>query len=363
MQMDNNSVVNDIINDISCLGNKKLRIMEVCGTHTQAVSKSGLRNILPENIELVSGPGCPVCVTSESCIDAAIEMINEHNVLLATFGDMLRIRGTMNSISEQVNKRKNIVVVYSPLDCLELASKNPGENVVFFAVGFETTAPGIALAIRLAEDNNINNLSFLTSLKLMPPVLHSILREKRKEINGIICPGHVAAVMGAGYFRFITEEYNIAAAVCGFEALDIALGIHYLSSQNMSGKKPTFSNLYETCVQEVGNTEAHRMMHEVFEFGDASWRGIGFIRESALILRKKYSFFNALQRFGIKLKSDSPNKQCDCRDVLLGNISPSECCLFGKECTPQKPAGPCMVSGEGSCSTYYRYTERGLKNG
>lgn len=361
--MDNRRVVNDIINDIRCLGNEKLRIMEVCGTHTQAVSKSGLRSLLPDNIELVSGPGCPVCVTSESFIDAAIEMLNEHNVILATFGDMLRVKGSMSSISEQFNKRKSIAVVYSPLDCLELASKNPGDQIVFLAVGFETTAPGIALTIRLAEENNINNLFFITSLKLMPPVLHSVLQEKQKELHGIICPGHVAAVMGAGYFRFITTEYGIAAAVCGFEALDIALGLHYLLVQTLSGKKPTFANLYVACVQEGGNAEAYKMIQEVFEVGDASWRGIGFIKDSALLLCKKYSRFNALERFGVKLKYDSPNKKCDCRDVLLGNILPSKCRLFGKECTPQKPSGPCMVSGEGSCSTFYRYMERGLKNG
>lgn len=357
--MDSRSVVKGIIKDISSLENKKLRIMEVCGTHTQAVSQSGIRSLLPENISLLSGPGCPVCVTAESHIDAAIEMLNEHNVILATFGDMMRVRGTQNSISDQVNKHKNIVVVYSPLDSLELAWKNPGEQIVLFAVGFETTAPSIALTIKLAYENKVNNLSFITSLKLMPPVLHSILREKRKEIHGIICPGHVAAVKGAGYFRFITGEYGITAAVCGFEALDIALGIHYLSRQYSAGIEPTFANLYESCVQEEGNAAADKIMQEVFEIADATWRGIGCIKESALVLCNSYSSFNALNRFDINLKEVSLDKQCNCRDVLLGNIVPSECRLFGKVCTPLKPAGPCMVSGEGSCSTYYRYMERG----
>ena len=357
--MDNNRLVREIMKDISSYETDRLRIMEVCGTHTQAVSQSGLRSILPKNIALVSGPGCPVCVTAEGHIDAAIEMLDRHNVILATFGDMMRVKGTAKSISDQVKKRKKIVIVYSPLDCLELARRNPKEQVVFFAVGFETTAPSIALTVKLACENKLLNLFFLTSLKLMPPVLHSILREKQKEIHGIICPGHVAAVKGAGYFRFVTREYGIPAAVCGFEALDIALGIHYLSSQYSAGKEATFANLYETCVQEGGNAAANKIVEEVFEVGDASWRGIGYIRGSSLVFSKRYSPFDALERFGMKLNTASPNQQCNCRDVLLGNIVPSECRLFGKECTPLQPAGPCMVSGEGSCSTYFRYMERG----
>jgi hydrogenase expression/formation protein HypD len=191
----------------------------------------------------------------------------------------------------------------------------------------------------------------------MPPILRSILREKQKGIHGIICPGHVAAVKGAGYFRFITFEYGVSAAICGFEPLDIAAGLYFLSRQYSNRAEAGFSNLYRTCVAEEGNRPAEEIMQEVYEIDDASWRGIGEIPESALILCEKYAYFDALKRFNIRLSTPSANSQCNCRDVLLGNIVPYECKLFGKRCTPQKPIGPCMISNEGSCSTYYRYRE------
>lgn len=355
--MDNSRIIKDIINSISSCETKNLRIMEVCGTHTQSVTKSGIRSILPSNIMLLSGPGCPVCVTDESHIDAAIEMLNDHDVILATFGDMIQVKGTYESITDQLHKRKNIVVVYSPLDCLELARKNSERQVVFFAVGFETTSPSIALTVRLAYESKLHNLTFLTSLKLIPPVLHSILRENQKGIHGIICPGHVAAVMGADYFRFITREYGISAAVCGFEALDIMVSLNFLLKQYSVGAEAGFANLYKTCVSEEGNAAAKKIMLEVFDIENVNWRGIGEINKSAFVLGEKYSNLDALKRFGIKLKKFSAKQQCNCRDVLLGNIVPYECRLFGKVCTPQKPVGPCMVSTEGSCSTYYRYRE------
>lgn len=357
--MDKSRIIKSIINEIRSYGDEKLRIMEVCGTHTQAVSGSGLRSILPPNITLLSGPGCPVCVTDECCIDAAIEMLNYHDVILATFGDMMKVKGTLECISDQLDKRKNIIVIYSPFDCLKLARENPDRQVVFFAVGFETTAPIIALAVKLVYESKLNNLTFLTSLKLIPPALHSIFMAKSKKIHGIICPGHVAAVKGAGYFRFITQEYGISAAVCGFEALDIAAGLCFLTKQYSTVAGAAFNNLYKTSVNEDGNKAANKIMQEVFDIGNTNWRGIGEIKDSALILNKKYSGFDALRRFNIKLKNFTANRQCNCKDVLLGNIIPPECKLFGKVCTPQKPAGPCMVSGEGSCSIYFKYRERG----
>lgn len=358
--MDNKLIIKGIINEISRSKACSMNVMEVCGTHTNAISKSGIRSLLPGNITLLSGPGCPVCVTDESHIDAAIQLLDKHNVILATFGDMMRVRGTHGSIADRLNKRKDIAVVYSPLDCLELAKSNSERQVVFFAVGFETTAPSIALTIKLAYENKLYNLSFLTSLKLMPPVLRSILREKQRGIDGIICPGHVAAVMGAGYFRFITEEYKVSAAVCGFEALDIAAGLHFLFKQYSTCTDAAFVNLYKTCVTEGGNKAAGKISEEVFDISNSNWRGIGEIKESALVLNDRYNCFDALRKFDMKLKKTSYSQQCNCRDVLLGNIVPYECKLYGKECTPQKPAGPCMISSEGSCSTYYRYRERGF---
>jgi len=358
--MDNKLLIKGIINEISLSKVCRIRIMEVCGTHTHAISKSGIRSLLPCNITLISGPGCPVCVTDESHIDAAIELLNNHNVILATFGDMMRVGGTHGSLWDQLDKRKDIEVVYSPLDCLELAGRNSERQVVFFAAGFETTAPSIALTAKLTYENKLYNLSFLTSLKLMPPVLHSILENREKRIDGIICPGHVAAVMGAEYFRFISLEYGVSAAICGFEPLDIAAGLHFLFKQYSTGASAAFVNLYKTCVSEEGNKTAIKILEEVFSVSGSSWRGIGEVKDSALILNDKYSCLDAHKKFNLELRSNHSNIQCNCKDVLLGNILPFECKLFGKECTPQKPSGPCMVSTEGSCSAYYRYRERGV---
>lgn len=355
--MDRNEIVKKIINAISCCNDKELRIMEVCGTHTQAISQTGIRSILPSNITLSSGPGCPVCVTDEGHIDAAIEILNKNNVILATFGDMIRVKGRVESLLDQSHKRKNIAVVYSPLDAIELAKKNPEKEVVFFAVGFETTAPLIALAVKIAFEKELNNIHFLTSLKIMPPILHKILANRNKLIHGIICPGHVAAVMGAEYFKFITQEYGIPAVVCGFEALDIAGGLYYLVEQYKNSDGPTFKNLYRTCVSENGNRAANKLIQEIFKVVDVSWRGIGQVKDSALILNDKYSCFDALKKFNIKLSSVSTKLQCNCSEVLLGNILPNQCGLFRNSCSPQNPIGPCMVSGEGACSIYYRYEE------
>lgn len=355
--MDSKRVIKSMIDEVNHHGSEALCFMEVCGTHTQAISQSGIRAILHPNIRLLSGPGCPVCVTDEGYIDAAIEILNNYNVILATFGDMMRVKGTRENLSDQLNKRKSMVVVYSPFDCIELAKKNPDRQVLFFAVGFETTAPSIALTVKLAREYNLHNLTFLNSLKLMPPVLHSILNEKQKEIHGIICPGHVAAVKGAGYFRFITQVYGIPAVVCGFEALDIAGGLHYLAIQNVREDRVSFQNLYKACVNEDGNAAANKLLQEIYDIDGASWRGIGEIRNSALELCDKYSDLDAMKRFNIKLQRNSGKQQCNCGDVLMGNILPYECKFFGCACNPQNPMGPCMVSVEGACSISYRYRE------
>ncbi|MDF2674368.1 MAG: hydrogenase formation protein HypD [Clostridiales bacterium] len=355
MKMDNKEMVSKIINAINQYKTEELRIMEVCGTHTQAISQTGIRSMLPSNITLTSGPGCPVCVTDESHIDAAIEMLNKYDVILATFGDMMRVQGTYESLLDQSHKRKTMVVLYSPLDAIELAKKNVDKVVIFFAVGFETTAPLIALAVKIAYEQSLDNIYFLTSLKLMPPILHKILMQRDKIIHGIICPGHVAAVKGEEYFKFITQDYGIPAAVCGFDGLDIAAGLYYLIEQHKHGNGAGFKNLYKTCVSENGNIAANQILEEVFEIGEVVWRGIGQVKDSALILNAKYSSYDALKKYNINLNSQPSKHQCNCSDVILGNILPRGCSLFGNLCNPQNPKGPCMVSGEGACSIYYRY--------
>lgn len=355
--MDNKENIKNIINYISHYKEYKLSIMEVCGTHTQAFSRTGIRSILPSNITLLSGPGCPVCVTDESYIDAAIEILNKYDVILATFGDMMGVKGTCESLLDQSNKRKKIKVLYSPLDAIELAKKNLHKQVVFFAVGFETTAPLIGLAVKMACEEGLNNLSFITSLKLMPPILHKILKQRNKNIHGIICPGHVAAVKGEEYFRFITRDYSIPAVICGFDALDIAAGLYYLIKQNIHKSKGGFQNLYKTCVNKNGNITANQLMDEVFERESVRWRGIGEVKDSGLGLRDKYWAFDGLKKFNISLQSPYLRQKCNCSDVLLGNILPNQCPMFGDVCNPENPKGPCMVSGEGACSIYYRYRE------
>lgn len=331
-----------------------LCVMVVCGTHTMAYSQSGLRGMLSPHITMLSGPGCPVCVTSEGHIDAAIELINKYDVILASFGDMMRVKGSYVCLNDLTDKRKNIVIPYSPLDVLNLAEKNKNKQIVFFAVGFETTAPLIALAVKAAKKQGINNLSFLTSIKLMPPILIRILSDNCNNIDGIICPGHVASVKGANYFRFISEEFDKHAVICGFEALDILAGLHHISRKGI----PKFKNLYKTCVNEKGNALANNLMQEVFETDHVMWRGIGLIVNSALVLNDKYSYFNAEKRFNIQIADKPVKKECNCKDVLLGNMLPNDCSLFRRVCNPDNPKGPCMVSSEGACSIFYRYKEQ-----
>ncbi len=353
--MDESKIIRRIMNDMKVFNVGELNFMEVCGTHTYAVSHSGIRKMIPSNITLLSGPGCPVCVTDESQIDAALEMINKHDVILVTFGDMVRVKGTNESLLDQMDKRENIIVTCSPLESLEIARKELDKEVVFFAVGFETTAPLIALAVKGAYENKLNNLSFLICLKLMPPILEKILAVKQKKVDGIICPGHVAAVKGATYFSFISKKYGIPAVISGFEALDIALGLYYLTKQHTSKDPAQFRNLYKLCVNERGNKFSEQLIKEVFDIETSKWRGIGMIEDSALRLADKYSYFDALKRFNIKINKSLVPQKCECKDVLLGNILPHQCNLFRVVCNPEEPKGPCMVSGEGACSIYYRY--------
>lgn len=332
-----------------------IRIMEVCGTHTRAISKSGIRYLLPEEVILLSGPGCPVCVTPESYIDAAIELSNLDGVILVTFGDMMKVKGTYFSLSDKQAQGSKIAVVYSPEDALTIAAKNKDKFIVFLAVGFETTAPLTAATVKLAKARDLHNLFFLTALKCMKPAIVYILQDKRNKINGMICPGHVATIKGADHFKFITEEFGIPAVVCGFEDLDIAAGICLLIEQLYGKRHIAFVNLYKRCVSSSGNTTAQRMINEVFDVADGYWRGIGSIGNSALVLNNKYEHLDAVKRFSIKIGQYSSPENCLCSEILLGLKLPCQCSLFGSVCTPEHPSGPCMVSSEGACAAHFRY--------
>jgi hydrogenase expression/formation protein HypD len=353
--MNDNRIMERLNRCFEDIHGKGIRIMEVCGTHTRAISKSGIRYLLPKEVLLLSGPGCPVCVTPESYIDLAIEILTLEGVILVTFGDIMKVKGTYFSLSDKQEQDSKIIVVYSPEDALTIAAKNRDKTVVFIAVGFETTAPLIAVIVKLANARGLDNLFFLTALKCMGPAIRFILQDERNKINAMICPGHVASIKGAEHFRFITEEFGIPAIVCGFQTQDIAAGICMILEQLTGKRRIEFVNLYKRCVSSTGNAIAGRMINEVFDVADGDWRGIGIIKDSALMLNDKYGHLDAVKRFGIKIEKYSNPVNCLCSEILLGLKLPYQCSLFGSICTPEHPFGPCMVSSEGTCAAHFRY--------
>lgn len=348
-------LIQRLIKEINTMVNEEIKIMEVCGTHTQIISKLGIPSILSPKIKLLSGPGCPVCVTEESYIDTAIEMLNKYNVTIATFGDLLRVKGTHGCLLDEKSKGKDVRVIHSPLDLIQMAEDHKESKIIFLGVGFETTAPIIALTIKTALVKGLDNLFFLTSIKLMNPILHYILQRPKSQIQGLICPGHVASIKGANYFKFIVEDYSIPAAICGFEALDIIVGIHYLVSEITQNEKKTFNNLYKRCVRPKGNPIANQLMEEVFQVSHGEWRGIGKVENSFLIINKDYEKLDAQKKFIVDIEGVKSTTFCECTDILLGNKTPRECRLFDKNCNPLNPHGPCMVSAEGACTIAYQY--------
>ncbi len=331
-----------------------LRLMEVCGTHTHRIAEFGLRSLLPKNIRMLSGPGCPVCVTEAGYIDAAIGLLVQKGVMLATFGDMLKVRGVQSSLAEQKAAGRSVKVVLSPEEVLELAQAYPNEQVVFLAVGFETTAPLFAALIRQTQRMGLQNLCFFTALKRMEPILHHMLGVLSLDIDGILCPGHVAAVTGTAPFLPITQLYGIPAVIGGFEADDILAAIHELIRQAAGETPIRLVNLYKRCVREEGNLLAKNLIEEIFLHADARWRGIGCVPSSAYGIRGEYGRFDAVKRFDIVLPDTEPAVCCACGEILLGVREPPQCPAFGAACTPEKPIGPCMVSSEGSCAAYYK---------
>jgi hydrogenase expression/formation protein HypD len=358
-KMNNNRIVERLNGCFEHVQGQDIRIMEVCGTHTRVISKSGIRHLLPKEVLLLSGPGCPVCVTPESFIDMAIEILDLEDVILVTFGDMMKVKGTCFSLSDKQVQGSKITVVYSPEETLTIAAKNRDKLIVFIAVGFETTAPLIAVTVKMAKARGLDNLLFLTALKCIEPAIRFILQDGRNKINAMICPGHVASIKGADHFRFITEEFGIPAVVCGFESQDVAAGICLLLGQLTGKRRIEFVNLYKRCVSSSGNTIAQRMLNEVFDVADGEWRGIGTIRNSALVLNDEYEHLDAVKRFGTKTGRCSRSVNCLCGEILLGLKLPYQCSFFGSVCTPEHPSGPCMVSSEGACAAHFRYGRDG----
>ncbi|MDH7602392.1 MAG: hydrogenase formation protein HypD [Armatimonadota bacterium] len=331
-------------------------IMEVCGTHTMSAARFGLRSLLPEGISLISGPGCPVCVTDQRDIDAFLAIGGCDGVVLCTFGDMVRVPGSYTSLERLRAEGADVRVVYSPSDAIDIAAENPSRDVVFFGVGFETTVPATAAAIRSANQAQLRNFYVYSCHKTMPPALRALLASGETAVSGLLLPGHVTTIIGSRAYEFIPREFGVPCAVAGFEPLDMLLGIEAILRQ-IAEKNPRVDNAYKRAVKEQPNERACELINDVFVPCDSVWRGIGTIAESGLEIAPKYSAFDAKKRFSELVESIRPtmNTSCRCGDVLRGAIKPGECALFGTTCTPATPVGPCMVSSEGACAAAYKY--------
>lgn len=343
-----------ILDKIRAISREKVRLMEVCGTHTMAIFRSGIRALLPETVTILSGPGCPVCVTSQHEIDTFIKVAGMKDVIVATFGDLMRVPGTHSSLQKERAEGKDIRIVYSAFDALDIAESNPQKEVVFLGIGFETTAPTIAASIVGGEKRKLDNFSVLCAHKLVPPALAALMATDGVRIDGFICPGHVSVIIGSMAYLPVVEKYNVPCVVSGFEPADILQSIYVLVKQIEAGDAK-LQNEYRRAVAFDGNERARQIMYQVFEPTDARWRGIGTIPQSGLKIQRKFDSFNAEKRFDLAVPDSKEPKGCACGEILMGMKTPPECPLYKKVCTPTHPVGPCMVSTEGTCAAYYKY--------
>ncbi len=343
-----------LVDQIRKIHTRPVRLMEVCGTHTMAIFRSGIRSLLPDSIDLISGPGCPVCVTAQKEIDAFIALTEFKDVILTTFGDLIRVPGTKSSLQKESARGRDVRVVYSTLDALKIAEKNPDKKIVFLGVGFETTAPTVAASIVTAKQNGLKNFFVLSAHKRVPPALSILLEADTVKIDGFLLPGHVTVIIGLNAYRPVLDKHHSRGVVAGFEPADILQGILKLIQQIEAGDA-FVENAYARVVTAKGNQKAQEMIDNVFTTVDAVWRGIGVIPESGLKIREAYNRFDAESVFDIVVEESEDPKGCECGAVLTGVISPPSCPLFKTVCTPLDPVGPCMVSSEGTCAAYYRF--------
>ena len=340
-------------------GREKVAIMEICGTHTVSLFRTGVKSMLPDNLRLISGPGCPVCVTAQGYIDTACELAERAGVTICTYGDMVRVPGKTGSLAEARARGGRVQVVYSTRDALDFAEKHPEQTVVFLAVGFETTAPATALAVLEAKARGIDNFCLLAGHKLVIPAIMALLAGKDTPLDGFLCPGHVSVVIGSDAYRPVVAEHQKSCVVAGFEPRNMLTGLKRLAELVTRGEVG-LDNVYSVAVQPQGNTEAQAALNEVFEPADATWRAMGVIPKSGLALREAYGRYDALRRFeGLDVDADYDAPGCRCGGVIQGKVEPADCPLFGKVCTPTKPVGPCMVSSEGTCAAWYKYADHG----
>jgi hydrogenase expression/formation protein HypD len=339
---------------IAQISTKPARLMEFCGGHTVAIMRNGIRQLLPPHIEMLSGPGCPVCVTANSDIDRAIALSQLPQAIITTFGDMLKVPGSYSSLQRARAEGGDIRVIYSVQDALQSARDNPDRPVIFLGVGFETTAPTVASAVLQAERENIDNFYVLCQLKLTPPAMRALLELGEIRLNGIICPGHVSAIIGTKPYEAYARDYGVACVVAGFEPVDILQAVEMLIQQIEDGIARV-DIAYTRGVRHEGNIRAQALMSEVFQTADVCWRGIGDIPQSGLKFKKAFERYDAALRFEVELPPVREHAGCRCGEILRGVIRPSDCKLFAKVCTPENPVGPCMVSSEGSCAAHYQY--------
>ncbi len=349
-------LVQDLARRLLAMAPEPATIMEVCGTHTMSVARFGLKMLLPPGVRLISGPGCPVCVTSQQDLDGFLALGDQPGVVLATFGDMIRVPGSRTSLDRQRAAGADVRIVYSPFDAVEIARQEPDKQIVFFGVGFETTMPATALAILTAAAGNLENFSVLSVHKTMPAALRALLSSGDLRVSGLLLPGHVSAIVGAASYDFIPQEFNLACAVTGFEPLDILLGVEALLTQ-LQTSDIHVANAYKRAVSAPANPKAQQVLAEVFLPVDAEWRGLGLIPGSGVSIQPHLSRFDASIRFAPVLAQVPPPiaTPCRCGEVLRGILPPPDCPLFGKTCTPSQPIGPCMVSSEGACAAAYRF--------
>lgn len=329
-------------------------LMEVCGGQTHAIVKFGIDELLPRDIELVHGPGCPVCVTPLELIDKALEIASQKDVIFCSFGDMLRVPGSKKDLFSVKAQGGDIRVVYSPLDAVKIAKENPTKEVVFFAVGFETTAPANAMAVFQAKNQGIKNFSILVSHVLVPPAMEAILSSASNRVEGFLAAGHVCTVMGYTEYEPIAQKYHVPIIVTGFEPLDILQGVYMCVKQLEEGRAET-ENQYTRSVSKKGNEHAQDIIKQVFRIVSRKWRGVGEISQSGLGLQNEFKDLDAEQRFGVKRHKADESPDCISGLILQGIKKPYECPAFGNKCTPERPLGATMVSSEGACAAYYRY--------
>jgi hydrogenase expression/formation protein HypD len=351
----NKALISSLLNQIQKLVQKPMRIMEVCGGHTMAIRRFGIHTLLPSQVELLSGPGCPVCVTDQLYIDQVIAYAQKPDIILLTYGDMLRVPGSFSSLEQEKAMGADVRIIYSTIDALEIARQNPAKKIVFAAIGFETTVPGTAVAVKQARAEGLNNFFIVSAHKTMPEAMGALIDEGVR-IDGYIGPGHVSTIAGSKIFSPLADKYHIPVVISGFEPLDMVQSVYMLAKmiyENRYGVEIQYSRL----VSDAGNLKAQQLIEEVFEPCAVNWRGIGTIEQSGLKLRKEFRNFDAAVQLPVEVKSGPEPRGCLCGGVLKGINKPTDCSLFGKRCTPAHPIGACMVSSEGSCQAYFNFAD------